>query len=176
MGAGASVESLDDAKQVLKDEIGVSDSQAWKEASDIKDLKQAKTEIKRMRGLAAKFALNPSTSGGGGGGYKARGAVVDRLGASSAKGPYVKQTVPKDAQTTAMIMDAIKGNVLFKKLDRSLRLEMVEAFHAQSARVNEKIIKQGENGDVFRLGRPAQLPASAADPRHCQGPARREQL
>ena len=79
MGAGASVESLDDAKQVLKDEIGVSDSQAWKEASDIKDLKQAKTEIKRMRGLAAKFALNPSTSGGGGGGYKARGAVVDRL-------------------------------------------------------------------------------------------------
>ena len=89
MGAGASVESLDDAKQVLKDEIGVSDSQAWKEANDIKDLKQAKTEIKRMRGLAAKIALNPSTSGGGGGGggNKARGAVVDRLGASSAKGP-----------------------------------------------------------------------------------------
>ena len=128
MGAGASVESLDDAKQVLKEEIGVSDSQAWKEANDIKDLKQAKTEIKRMRGLAAKFALNPSTSGGGGGGggNKARRAVVDRLGASSAKGPYVKQTVPKDAKTTAMIMDAIKGNVLFKKLDRSLRLEMVE--------------------------------------------------
>jgi hypothetical protein len=145
MGAGASAAVPGDVKSDIKAQIGVSNDKRWLDAHDISNLTQAKTEIKRLRGLAASALLDPASGAAAGG--AARQAVMDRGG--PATGPYVKKSFPKSDAVKAMIQTVMRENVLFKYAKDDEIVELVDAFEPIAASKGEIIITQATKGENF---------------------------
>jgi len=55
----------------------------------------------------------------------------------------------KDINTTILILEAVKGNVLFSGLDREARAKVVVEMYRVDMKVGDTPIHQGEKGDLF---------------------------
>lgn len=134
------------------------------DASDIKNLEEAKEEIRRLRQIA-KVALSKnddlerrlsqsmaaSTIGTSqitttsSRKNEARAAI---RGASIDK-DYVKTTIPKSEQVRNLIYHSIKRNMLFRACSEEELTDLIDAFDTAKFKSDSLVIKQGDEGEMF---------------------------
>ncbi|CAM9504623.1 unnamed protein product [Chrysoparadoxa australica] len=136
------------------------------DASDIKELEQAKEEVKALRVLALqlykaqediiKSARDPDNSS-----YyseanvssappragKARAAIF--AGASPKMDNFEVEVYEKDNATTELLLKAISDSILFKSCEMKEKQALVASFQPRDIEVDTVVIKQGEQGDDF---------------------------
>jgi len=159
MGSGASAENA---------RATVSSLMAGKpeDASDIKDLEQARSEIKHLRKIAKDFQNQlreeikgdaSKTKGKGNegakvavnGGAKKREAVMDRGEQVKGSQQYVPKVIPKAEPIKTLLQDIVTTNVLFSSYTSSEHNAIVDAFEPKDFDTQSSVIKQGDSGDHF---------------------------
>ncbi|KAL7515539.1 hypothetical protein ACHAXN_013422 [Cyclotella atomus] len=132
------------------------------DASDIKSLKDAKDEIRRLRQIAKealtkndelerKCSTTSSSSGERSASTarrnknEARAAVM----AHSIDKDFVKMTVPKSDMVRNLIYHSIKRNMLFRACAEEELQDLIDAFDTATFKAGDTVIKQGDDGDLF---------------------------
>lgn len=131
------------------------------DASDIKSLKDAKDEIRRLRQIAKdalkkndelerKCSTTSSSSGERSVSTRrkkneARAAVM----AHRIDKDFVKTTIPKSNMVRNLIYHSIKSNMLFRACAEEELQDLVDAFDTAKYKAGDIVIKQGDDGDLF---------------------------
>jgi cGMP-dependent protein kinase len=150
------------------------------DASDIKNLEEAKEEIRRLRLLAkeantrnaylerrlstvsgvttTRFSnISGLTSGvtstTSQRKKEARAAVVAR----GSDLTYVKKTIPKSDQVRNLIYHSIKRNMLFRTCSEEELQDIIDAFDTAHFKADSVVIQQGDAGDTFYVVEEGQL-------------------
>lgn len=149
MGAGASAEvARRDVTEVCHN-IGSKPM----DASDIKDLDQAKAEIRNLRRMAKKFndmmIQDEMKLKGAGGGKQKRAAVLDRGEELQNSQSYVPKVVEKADATKTLILNVVMSNILFSSYSKEEHDAIVDAFESKKVSAGEYVIEQGSSGDYF---------------------------
>jgi len=123
------------------------------DASDVTDFEATKREIAKLRDYARTFLDNVEHFGD----YDDSNEKSAQKGARAAlrenedvKG-YVKETVPKPEETKKLILDSIKGNVLFEQNSEKEVVEIIDVFKPVNFKDGDCVIKQGDEGDLFYI-------------------------
>eukprot|EP01040_Poterioochromonas_malhamensis_P000965 gene964-1024_t len=119
------------------------------DASDIKDLEQARAEIRNLRRIARDFQnqlREEMKHAAGKNGAKKREAVLDRGEQIKTSASYV---VPKSQAIRDLLFGVVQSNVLFSSYAAEEQNAIVDAFESRSFATGVYIIKQGESGDHF---------------------------
>ena len=133
MGAGASAGSVEINGVKLSDvkaQIGVSPNKNWLDATEIRDLAEAKKEIRRLRALARQYLTDPTVT------YadeapKGRAAVCDALKVDGGGPAYDEKAVFEKSDAMRTLIGAVmKENILFK----SCKKEETEKLATRSTR------------------------------------------
>eukprot|EP00586_Coscinodiscus_wailesii_P010441 CAMPEP_0172503214 /NCGR_PEP_ID=MMETSP1066-20121228/167296_1 /TAXON_ID=671091 /ORGANISM="Coscinodiscus wailesii, Strain CCMP2513" /LENGTH=689 /DNA_ID=CAMNT_0013278855 /DNA_START=128 /DNA_END=2194 /DNA_ORIENTATION=+ len=125
------------------------------DASDIRSLDDAKSEISRLRQLAttAFDNQNPSNDVNPKKVVKAKSTKknAQRPGvfAKAAGKDYVKTTIPKSDAVKKLIYNAIKPNTLFRACTDEEIMDLIDAFTSAEFSAGSVVIKQGDNGEHF---------------------------
>ncbi len=150
------------------------------DASDIKNLEEAKEEIRRLRLLAKEInTKNASlehrlstvsgvtttrlsnisgltsgvTSTTSQRKKEARAAVMAR----GSDLTYVKKTIPKSDQVRNLIYHAINRNMLFRACSEEELRDIIDAFDTAHFKADSVVIQQGDAGDTFYVVEEGQL-------------------
>lgn len=123
------------------------------DASDIKDLEQAKAEIRNLRKLARDFQeqlrQDMKKQNGGKTSPKKREAVLDRGEQIKGSSNYVPKVIPKSKQIKDLLLSIVQSNILFSSYALEEQLAIVDAFESRTVGPDFFVIKQGESGDHF---------------------------
>eukprot|EP01038_Epipyxis_sp_PR26KG_P004633 gene4633-6512_t len=123
------------------------------DASDIKDLEQARAEIRNLRRIARDFqnqlrdemkAVDPKAAT-----TKKREAVLDRGEQIKTSSSYIPKVVEKSAVIKELIMSVVTTNILFSSYSTSEHAAIVDAFSPVKFSEDIYVIRQGESGDHF---------------------------
>lgn len=127
------------------------------DASDVKTLEQARSELARLRKVTYRVCdiLNKTSLGAGAEGESSssskqkkkahRGALVE----DDSHKTYKKVTVPKTKDEKSLIKEAISKNLLFKGANQNDLDEYVDVFVQRRFERGSTVIQQGDAGETF---------------------------
>lgn len=146
MGTGASV-SVENARSTVTNIISGKPA----DASDIKDLEQAKAEIVKLRRIALDFQeqLRSDVKNAGLNGGKKREAVYDRGEQIKNNAAYVPKVIEKPVSIKQLLLSVVTTNILFSSYATEEHNAIVDAFENRTVGTGVFVIRQGESGDHF---------------------------
>lgn len=122
------------------------------DASDIRDLEQARAEIRNLRRIARDFQnqlREEMKTATGKNGAKKREAVLDRGEQVKASSNFVPKVVEKSQLIRTLLMEVVQSNILFSSYANEEQNAIVDAFDCRRVGADVFVIRQGENGDHF---------------------------
>lgn len=121
------------------------------DASDIKNLTEAKEEISKLRHMATNALSNEAEGTKHDSDKKAKGKKPGRAAvmAKAAEKDYVKQTFPKSDDVKKLIYNAIKSNTLFRACSEEELVDLIDAFDSAEFSAGSTVIQQGDEGEHF---------------------------
>lgn len=119
------------------------------DARDIKNLANAKAEMKRLRKLMMSFGQSIESESKAAAAPKKK--KMDRIALNEGEHikDYVKRPVRKGDDIRKLIHDAIKPNVLFEHNSEDELTEIIDVFQQVSMEKGKCVIKQGDPGATF---------------------------
>lgn len=145
MGAGASAENARTTVTHMLADKPV-------DASDIKDLEQAKAEIRNLRRMARDFQnqlRDDLKQAAGRNGNKKREAVLDRGEQIKTSANYVPKIIEKSRSIRDLLFDIVTTNILFSSYPKDEHTAIVDAFESNRFAKDIFVIRQGDPGDHF---------------------------